>query len=74
MSETAAGQVHNALAAATGELGRQTEVLERAVEAAGEIIGLEDALNRNLTTLAGAKHFEQTVLSLAAAVNMLSAA
>jgi hypothetical protein len=34
---------------------------------------LEDALNSNLAALAGAKHFEQTVLSLAAAVNMLSA-
>ena len=34
---------------------------------------MEDALNRNLAALAGAKHFEQTVLSLAAAVNMLSA-
>ena len=44
-----------------------------AVEAAGEVTRLEDALNRNLAALAGAKHFEQTVLSLAAAVNMLSA-
>ncbi len=34
---------------------------------------LEDALNRNLDALAGAKHFHKTVLSLAAAVNMLSA-
>ena len=73
MSETAAGQVQTAMAAATGELTHQTEVLRRAVEAAGEVAGLEDALNRNLAALAGAKHFEQTVLSLAAAVNMLSA-
>ena len=35
--------------------------------------GSKTALNHNLAALAGAKHFEQTVLSLAAAVNMLSA-
>lgn len=73
MSETAAGHVQTALATTTGELVRQTEVLQRAIEAAGEVTGLESALNRNLAALAGAKHFEQTVLSLAAAVNMLSA-
>ena len=73
MSESAAGHVQTAMSAATGELAQQTDVLKRAVEAAGEVIGLEDALNRNLAALAGAKHFEQTVLSLAAAVNMLSA-
>ena len=73
MSQSAAGQVQTAMSAAAAELGRQTDVLRRAVEAAGEVTGLEDALNRNLAALAGAKHFEQTVLSLAAAVNMLSA-
>jgi biopolymer transport protein ExbB/TolQ len=73
MSESAAEHVQRAMVSATGELVRQTEVLQRAVEAAGEVTGLEDALNRNLAALAGAKHFEQTVLSLAAAVNMLSA-
>jgi biopolymer transport protein ExbB/TolQ len=73
MSEGAAAHVQTALAATTGELGRQTEVLQQAVGAAGEVMRLEDALNRNLAALAGAKHFEQTVLSLAAAVNMLSA-
>ena len=73
MSEAAAGQVQTAMASAAGDLARQTEVLQRAVEAAGEVTRLEDALNRNLAALAGAKHFEQTVLSLAAAVNMLSA-
>jgi hypothetical protein len=73
MSEEAGGQVKSAMSAATAELAQRAEVLERAVAAAGEVTRLEDALNRNLTTLAGAKHFEQTVLSLAAAVNMLSA-
>jgi biopolymer transport protein ExbB/TolQ len=55
------------------ELGRQADVLHRAVEAAGEVTRLEDALNHNLTALAGAKHFEQTVMSLAAALNLLGA-
>jgi biopolymer transport protein ExbB/TolQ len=73
MSQSAAGQVQTAMTAAAGELARQTDVLGRAVEAAGEVTKLEDALNRNLAALSGAKHFEQTVLSLAAAVNMLSA-
>ena len=52
---------------------RQAEVLGRAVEASGEVSRLEDALNRNLATLAGAKHFEQTVLGLAAAIHLLNA-
>jgi hypothetical protein len=73
MSETAAGHVQTALSATTEQLVRQSDVLQQAVAAVGEVTRLEDALNRNLTTLAGAKHFEQTVLSLAAAVNMLSA-
>jgi biopolymer transport protein ExbB/TolQ len=55
------------------EIGRQAEVLQRAVAATGEVTRLEDALNRNLAALAGAKHFEQTVLSLAAALNLLGA-
>jgi len=73
MTEAASGQLHGAMSAAVGELTHRAEILQRAVEAAGEIMRLEDALNRNLAALAGAKHFEQTVLSLAAAVNMLSA-
>ena len=73
MAASASEQVKTAMSAAGGELARRAEVLERAIAAAGEVTRLEDALNRNLTTLAGARHFEQTALSLAAAVNMLSA-
>ena len=62
-----------ALAAIQNAVVHQAEVLHRAVEAAGEVVRLEDALNRNLTTLAGAKHFEQTVLGLAATINLLNA-
>ena len=61
------------LAEGQAELARQTEVLQRAFQATGDVIRLEDALNRNLATLAGAKHFEQTVLGLAATINLLNA-
>ncbi|MEN6450314.1 MAG: MotA/TolQ/ExbB proton channel family protein [Thermoguttaceae bacterium] len=73
LTHTAGGELTAAMSAATAKLAGGAEVLERAVEAAGQVAKLEDALNRNLAALAGAKHFEQTVLSLAAAVNMLSA-
>jgi hypothetical protein len=46
--------------------------MERTVLAVGEIARLEDALNRNLSALSGAKHFEQTVASMAAAINLLN--
>jgi biopolymer transport protein ExbB/TolQ len=73
MSTAASEQIKTAMSSAVGELSQRAEVLEHAIEATGEVARLEDVLNRNLTSLAGAKHFEQTVLSLAAAVNMLSA-
>ena len=55
-----------------GFMAEDAEFVE-AVEAAGEVTRLEDVLNRNLATLAGAKHFEQTVMSLAAAIHLLNA-
>jgi hypothetical protein len=73
MAETAAAQVQAALDKSAGELARRAESLQRAVEAAGEIARLEDALNHNLAALSGAKHFEQTALNLAAAANLLNA-
>jgi biopolymer transport protein ExbB/TolQ len=51
----------------------KAEVIEQAVAAVGEVARLENALNGNLNALAGAKHFEQTVMSLAAAINLLNA-
>jgi biopolymer transport protein ExbB/TolQ len=54
-------------------VSRQAEVMERTVQAVGEVARLEDALNRNLSALSGAKHFEQTVASMAAAINLLNA-
>ncbi|MGD0384293.1 MAG: hypothetical protein ABSA77_12280 [Thermoguttaceae bacterium] len=68
-------QAHGAqnLAALQASVTRQVEVIQQAVAAVGEVARLEDALNRNLSALAGAKHFEQTVMSLAAAINLLGA-
>ena len=54
-------------------MAHQADALNRAVEAAGSIANLETQLNRNLSALAGAKNFEQTVMSLAAAIHLLNA-
>lgn len=55
------------------EMIRQTETLSQVVRATGEIVQLEQALNGNLEALAGSQHFEQTVLSLSAAIQLLNA-
>jgi hypothetical protein len=55
------------------EMTRQGELLGRAVEATGDVIKLERALNGNLAALAGSKNFEETVMSLAAAIHLLNA-
>jgi biopolymer transport protein ExbB/TolQ len=55
------------------ELVKQGEVLSQVVSATGQVEKLESELNRNLNTLAGAKNFEQTVLSLGAAIQLLNA-
>ena len=44
-----------------------------AVQAAAKSVRLEDAFNRNLSALAGAKNFEETVVGLAAAIHLLNA-
>ncbi len=51
---------------------RQSEALARAIEATGQVVKLEEALNRNLSALSGAANFEQTVMSLAAAIHLLN--
>lgn len=68
-------QVQNthALASLQASLTRQTELLQQALEATGQVTRLETALNRNLAALAGSKNFEQTVMSLAAAIHLLNA-
>ena len=55
------------------ELSRQGEIMHKAVEASGRVTQLQDALNSNLGALAGAKNFEDTVMSLAAAIHLLNA-
>lgn len=55
------------------ELARQSEILLRVVEATGHVTKLQDALNGNLAALAGAQHFEETVLNLAGAIHLLNA-
>jgi len=54
------------------ELVRQGEVMTQAISAVGEVKTLERALNENLQTLSGAKNFEDTVMSLAAAIHLLN--
>lgn len=74
--ETAERNLATATQALTGlqsALSRQAEILTRAVEATAEVTRLEDVLNRNLAALAGAGRFEETVVSLAAAIQLLSA-
>ena len=55
------------------ELARQGVIMQQAIEAAGRVSTLQDALNKNLNALAGAKNFEDTVMSLAAAIHLLNA-
>src|SRR5690606_39155638 len=54
-------------------MAEQGNILLRVVEATGEVATLEESLNRNLTTLAGTQHFEETVQSLAATIHLLNA-
>jgi biopolymer transport protein ExbB/TolQ len=62
-----------ASAEATAEQNRQAEILLRVVEATGNIAKLEEQLNRNLGALAGAQHFEETLLNLSGTINLLNA-
>jgi biopolymer transport protein ExbB/TolQ len=54
------------------ELLNQGELLKQVLQATGEVMSLEQALNQNLGALAGAKNFEDTVMSLSAAIHLLS--
>ncbi len=60
LSEFQAGMVH------------QSEVLREVIGAAGDIAKLESQLNKNLSSLAEARYFEETLNSLAAAIHLLS--
>jgi hypothetical protein len=65
-------QNSEALAQQQARLVEQGEVLARVVEATGQVARLETELNRNLTALAGTRNFEETVVSLAAAIQLLT--
>ncbi len=54
------------------EISRQSELMARIVEATGEVMKLETSLNQNLQALAGSQNFEDTVMSLAAAIHLLN--
>jgi hypothetical protein len=54
------------------QLIKQSDVLLRVVGATGQVRKLEEALNSNLLALSTSHNFEQTVTSLAAAVQLLS--
>jgi hypothetical protein len=73
-------RVHKALVESTRtaqaqhvELVHQGEVLLQVVEATGQVHKLEDALNRNLASLGGSKHLQESLLSLGAAIQLLNA-
>jgi len=71
--EQAQVQTTHAMASLQASLSHQAEILAQAVAAVGEVASLETALNRNLAALRGAQNFEKTVLSLAAAIPLISA-
>ncbi len=54
------------------EMVKQGEVLSRVLEATGDVMKLEETLNANLRALAGSKNFEDTVMSLSAAIHLLN--
>jgi hypothetical protein len=73
-------EIKDALAASTeavqnqhGELLKQSDALKQVIEAAGEVRSLERTLNDNLSALSATHNFEETVLSLSAALQLLSA-
>lgn len=51
---------------------RQVLVLQKTVEATGQVARLEEALNRNLASLARVNQLEQVATSLSAAIQLLS--
>lgn len=55
------------------QLVRQGEILLKVVDATGQVKELEDSLNKNLSTLGRTHNFEETLLSLSAAIQLLSA-
>jgi biopolymer transport protein ExbB/TolQ len=57
----------------SASVAMQCQLLTKIVDALGEVAGLERALNRNLSAIAGAKHLQETLQTLSAGVNLLNA-
>ena len=53
-------------------VAQQTAIMERVLSAVGDVNNLETALNQNLSALASSKNFEDTVMSLSAAIQLLT--
>jgi DNA repair exonuclease SbcCD ATPase subunit len=70
--QTALSQNARLLHAQQQELVKQGELMTQAIRAVGDVVQLERALNDNLSALAGSKNFEDTVMSLSAAIHLLS--
>lgn len=79
-SERLLSDMQQALVSAAGatveqqeQLVRQGDILLKVVDATGQVKALEEALNSNLSTLGRTHNFEETLLSLSAAIQLLSA-
>ena len=72
MFQTARQQLTTSLADHHDQWERSCHVLTQAVQATSEVAGLERALNSNLAALASTKNFEDMVLSLTAAIHLLT--
>ncbi len=67
------GESHQQMASQQEQSLRQGEVMLKAIEASGQVATLQQALNQNLESLAGSRNFEETVMSLSAAIHLLNA-
>ncbi|GAA4426492.1 MotA/TolQ/ExbB proton channel family protein [Bremerella cremea] len=65
-------QVSSSIHSQHEQMTEQGTILLKVVEATGEVASLEESLNRNLASLAGKQHFEETVQSLAATIHLLN--
>ncbi|MEM6330606.1 MAG: MotA/TolQ/ExbB proton channel family protein [Planctomycetota bacterium] len=71
--QTAVSESASATIAHQKQLVKQGEVLLKVVETTGQVEALETALNRNLDALGRGQNLEETLLSLSASIQLLSA-
>jgi len=72
-SQRAVAEITSAFAEQHEHFAEQGEVLLRVIEAVSQIKTLEASLNDNLAALAKEHNFEETVMSLSAAIQLLTA-